>query len=90
MYVYMKYFYILISIIFLSVGCTKSSEVKTVTTPNGYVYKFIKKGKVIGDNQKEIDIWERIVPPDTNNWYYPPLQSMSNTNVPMTFISTPR
>jgi hypothetical protein len=87
----MKYLYILIPILFLLVGCEETTPSgKTVTTPNGYVYKFVKKGKVIDNIQTEVETWERISPPDKDNWYYPPLQAASNTNPPMTFFSTPR
>jgi hypothetical protein len=89
--IFMKYLYLFIPIVFLLVGCKATTQSnKTVTTSDGYVYKFVKKGKIITNNQKEVDTWERVTPPDVGNWYFPSLQSASDTNVPITFFSTPR
>lgn len=72
-------------------GCKPVSDKKPHIDPiiaideSGKKYRFVSPEMVNSNGVVISELWERIQPPDTNNWYTPSLSSKLDTNKPKSF-----
>ena len=69
--------------VLIGLGCSKSN---VVTDAQGYQYKLVSKGGPTQDGDR-VDVYQRVKPVDTNEFFTPSLQWILNTNETPSFVT---